>query len=94
MRLKPHSVPHYNWGNALFAAGRLEEAISQYRAALRIDPSAAEAYNNWGRALAQQGKWEEAIAKYREALRIKPNYPLASSNLDQALSRAGQAPTR
>ncbi|PYN10364.1 MAG: hypothetical protein DME05_27680, partial [Candidatus Rokuibacteriota bacterium] len=87
LRIAPHSVPHYNWGNALFAAGH-------YREAARIDPSAAEAYNNWGRALAQLGRWDEAIDKYREALRIRPNYPLASANLDQALARAGRAPAR
>jgi len=95
LRISPDRADaHYNWGNALFAAGQLEEAIDHYREAVRLDPNAAEAYNNWGRALAQQGQWTEAISKYREALRIRPHYPLASGNLDDALLQVGRAPAR
>ena len=87
------SVPHYNWGNALFAAGDLDGAIAHYREAARLDPDAAEIYNNWGMALARQARWEEAILKYRAALGRRPNYPLASANLDHAVSEAAKART-
>jgi len=93
LAIRSYSVPHYHWANALVATGAYEEAIQHYREVIRLDPSAAEAYNNWGHALAEQGRWDEAIARYREALRVRPDYAKASANLDRALVQVNRLRT-
>jgi tetratricopeptide (TPR) repeat protein len=70
--------------------GRLPEAISQYREAVRIQPDYPEAHFNLGSALAHSDlsdRLPEAIAEYQTALRLKPVYVEAYYNLGNALSR-------
>jgi tetratricopeptide (TPR) repeat protein len=81
---------HYNLGLALYAKGRLDEAIAEYREAIRIKKDFAEAHCNLGVALTAKGRLDEAIAEYREALRIKKDYAEAHCNLGHALLRQGQ----
>jgi tetratricopeptide (TPR) repeat protein len=50
----------------------LEEAITHYREALRIQPDYAEAHYSLANALARQGELEEAELHYQEAVRIRP----------------------
>jgi tetratricopeptide (TPR) repeat protein len=68
----------------------LDEAITEYRQALRFRPEFAEAHNNLGLALSGQGKPEEEIAEYRAALRIKPDFAEAHNNLGTALCEQGK----
>jgi len=66
--------------------GCLPQAISEYEAALRIDPGYAEAHNNLGIALAQvPGRLPDAIAEYGAALRINPGFAQAHNDLGVAL---------
>jgi hypothetical protein len=85
-----NDLAHLNLGVALFAAGRVEEAIGHYREALRVDPLAEDAHNNLGAALLQQGKTTEALAHFREALRICPDFADAYNNIGLALAARGQ----
>jgi Flp pilus assembly protein TadD len=64
---------------------RLEEAISEFRAALRADPGMVAAHNNLGIALGSQGRMDEAIAQFREALALQPDFEDAKRNLAVAL---------
>ncbi len=70
----------------------MQEAISSYLAAIKLDPNFAEAMNNLGLAYDQQGRAEEAVALYDRALRIKPNYPEAHLNYAIILERMGYLP--
>ena len=81
-------LAHQNLGLALSVIpGRLPEAISQYQAALQIEPNAARVHANYGYALAQiPGRLQEAIAELREALRIDPDSPISHTNLGIALA--------
>jgi tetratricopeptide (TPR) repeat protein len=77
---------------ALARAGKFNEAIAQYEAALRIQPNQAQVHNNFGNALRQTGRLPEAIGHYEEALRIEPKSVSALTNL--ALIRAADADPR
>jgi len=58
-------------------AGKLNEAIEQYKQALQLKPDYARAHVNLGVALIKLGKPEDAIRHYEEALRIEPDYAAA-----------------
>jgi len=60
---------------------RLDEALIQYRLAIRIKPTYAAAYTNAGNVLLEQGHVSDAIQYYHTALRIAPALPEASHNL-------------
>jgi len=53
--------------------GRLDDAVAQFEAGVRLRPDVAEGHNNLGNALALgRGRPDEAVAQYREALRLDP----------------------
>ncbi len=81
---------HSNLGNALFGQGKLEEAIAEYRAALRLKRDYVEAHSNLGNVLWTQGKRQQSMAECREALRLKPDYAEAHNNLGLALCALGR----
>lgn len=66
------SLPLYNLGNAYQALGRLEDAKSAFRAAVRIDATMADAWINLGRLLDDGHEHEEAIKCYDIALQFQP----------------------
>jgi tetratricopeptide (TPR) repeat protein len=61
-----------NYGNALAAQGRFEEAIAQFRQAIRRAPTDAKGYVNIGSALFQEGQRAPAADYFRLALRYNP----------------------
>jgi len=83
-------LAHNNLGVALYLEGRMEEAISQYTASLRIKPNFADARINLGVVLAAQGKYDEAIRYYREALRVRPDDAGTHNNIGVALAAQGK----
>jgi Flp pilus assembly protein TadD len=56
-----------NLGNALFRLGRTDEAIAQYREALRLFPGYSGAHFNLGQALSSLGRFAEADAEFAAA---------------------------
>lgn len=84
------NVTAEDWLNASLRdnlAGQYQKSIDDARAALRLRPNYAEAYNNIAAGYASMGKWDEAVTAAQQALRIKPDYQLAKNNLAWALSR-------
>ena len=49
------------------AKGQSDEAISEFRKALRLDPDSSRTHRNLGDALASQGMQEEGIEHLRRA---------------------------
>jgi len=82
------AVVHNNLGNALFADRKIEEAISHYKMAIKLNPDFAEAHNNLGNALFHAKMTEEAIDYFKEAIRIRPGFAAAQKNLEMALLRS------
>ncbi len=86
---RPRLVPH-NLGYALSAQGKLDEAVAEYREAIRLQPDLALAHSNLGNALAGQGKVDEAVAEYRTAIRLQPDFAAAHNALGDALADQGK----
>ena len=82
--------PTCNLGNALAGQGKLDEAIAEYREAIRLKPDYALAHNNLGLILGLQGKLDESIAEHREAIRLEPDLADAYCNLGLALRQLGR----
>jgi tetratricopeptide (TPR) repeat protein len=90
---KDNWLAHVNLGAALMEAGRgREEEMEQYRQALRIKPSCAEAHYNLAGALWEDGQQEEAIGHWQEAVRIQPQYADAHGDLGDAFRQLGNLP--
>ena len=75
-----------------YHAGNYEESVDAARAALRLRPNYAEAWNNIAAARQFQERWDDAIQAAEAALRIKPDFPLAKNNL--AFSRQQKGATK
>src|SRR5713226_2462256 len=72
-RLKHRRINrHISRGIALFKEHKLDEAMAEYREALRLDPNLSGAHVDIGLALAEKGNLDGAMAEYREALRLDP----------------------
>jgi tetratricopeptide (TPR) repeat protein len=59
-------------GSLLAKEGKLDQAMDNYRTALRYRPNFPEAHFFMGSALDQQGKPDEALAEYRKTLWFRP----------------------
>ena len=79
--------PPKSLGAILSRAGRFQEAVASLRAALELNPKAADTWNTLGRVLLALGKPDEALLAYDQALRNQPEYPLALSNRGNALRK-------
>ncbi|MFT3868011.1 MAG: tetratricopeptide repeat protein [Nibricoccus sp.] len=77
-------------GRVLFEAGRTDEALDRYKAALKLDDGYFDAHNNLGIALLSQRKMEEARSAFEAALRIKPEDPEAANNLGMLFHSMGR----
>ena len=60
------------WGNALFDAGKDDQAALRYREALSIRPDDAELHGRLGVSLGRMGQLAEAEAELQAALKIDP----------------------
>jgi tetratricopeptide (TPR) repeat protein len=88
------AMPPEEWLNASLRAnqaGRYQESIQDARAALRLRPNYAEAYNNIAAGYESLGQWDEAIAAAKEAIRINPGYQLAKNNLAWSLEQKSKS---
>ena len=68
-------------GEFLVQAGRLDEAVEQYRTALDLKPNAAELHSNLGHVLGLLGQGQQAKAEFEEAVRLNPDFAEAHVNL-------------
>lgn len=85
-------LAHDNRGLFLFKAGKVDEALADYRRSLAINPAYLNANNNLGYALAQLGRPAEALPVFRAALAADPGHLEVRNNLANALSDLNQLP--
>jgi tetratricopeptide (TPR) repeat protein len=83
------AIPHYraillaqeipeiriSLGNALFDLRQFDDAIAEYRTAIRTRPTNAEAYGILSMALRQKGEFRKALEEARRARDLEPTNP-------------------
>ncbi|PWC83126.1 hypothetical protein TSH100_21500 [Azospirillum sp. TSH100] len=85
---------HNNHGNTLRALGRLDEAVTAYRAAVAHGLHEGMAHYNLGSVLRQAERRDEAEDAFRQALALRPDHAEAwnnRGNLLRDLGRFGEA---
>ncbi len=94
-----NDVAHNNLGFLFLRSGELDNAISEFQAALDIrfrntethySLGAALIQNNLGNAFARTRLWDEAIDHLQEAVRLRPDYADAYFNLGSVLFQQGR----
>jgi tetratricopeptide (TPR) repeat protein len=76
-----HPAPHTNLGVLHRQAGRIDDAIREYDAAIKLDPRDAWAYHNLGVAHRQRGAWTDAERAYLRAVELRPDQVDSHYNL-------------
>lgn len=77
-------------GNALLRAGRAEDALASFDAAIAGNPQNFQAFNNRGNALRVLDRIEDAVASYDGAIALKPDLVLVHHNRASALQDLGR----
>lgn len=83
---------HAERADALARAGRLEDALAEAEAAVRLAPDDAVAHFRFGLVLQMLGRLDEALLAYRAAARLRPTSPWAHAALAIVHLRLGDAP--
>ena len=82
-------IAHYNLGAALLGEGRADLAVSEFEAAVRLEPSAV-AWTSLGNAYREAGRPEEGVRAFRAALSLDPGLEAAYDGLGLAYVELGQ----
>ncbi len=77
-------------GVLMLCAGTQNEAINEFRDAIKKADNPTDAYNEWGNAYMALKKYKEAIAKYKKCIEIDANYKWAYCNIGNAYRELGQ----
>jgi tetratricopeptide (TPR) repeat protein/mono/diheme cytochrome c family protein len=78
-------------GVALFAAGNLEEAEAQFKRAVALDGSYADAIYDLASVQAARADWDDAVAGFKQVLEVRPDNAKARQHLGAALYLWGDA---
>jgi spermidine synthase len=83
----PETAEVHNFlGIGLAAKGRIDEGITEFRHAMRLEPDSAQTHWHLGAALAYRGARDEAVEQLRVAVQLDPNNPQARHDLEVVLA--------
>ena len=82
-------MAHNNLATLLRGAGRADEAIVHYEAAVEIKPNLSKAQNNLGVMLRERRLAAQALPHFETAVRLEPDNASYQDNLAGALREAG-----
>ena len=83
----PESADVHNMlGIALAGSGRMDQAIAEFREALRLEPRSSQTHWHLGAALASVGTRDEAIAHLRRSLELDPNNEEVRHDLESVMT--------
>lgn len=78
---------HYIKANTFVVNNKMDEAIAEYKEALKIDPTYADVLSDYGTVLGYKGNWEEAAEMFNRALKANPHDSLFAYNYARALRK-------
>ena len=84
----------FDEGVAASAAGKQDEAIAKFEAAIAIIPACADCYYNIGLAQSEKKDYDKAEAAYKKAIEINPKLAEAYTSLAKDLQRAAEVRSR
>ena len=89
-RVPESPVPHYDLGAAYSRVGRNEEAMAQFRTAIKLNPDYFYAHYSLGILLFQNGDAAEALPHFQAAVRIWPHRAESHHSYGAALHMVGR----
>jgi Tfp pilus assembly protein PilF len=97
-----NALIYNNWGSALPAQKKYDEAIEMYKKATELDLNYGAAYEDWGKTLKALGKLDEAKIKLKRADELthppatnsQTKWMLLASGRGQHISDGGNMPAR
>jgi len=87
---RDNSAAYVDLGAALGAQERWDEALTDDREALRLEPGWYQLHNNIANILDEHGQKNEAAAEYRQAIALAPRVSYLHKNLGMTLTELGQ----
>lgn len=87
--LTPHDA-HLYLGGIFLDQGKADDALTEFRKAVDVQPELGEAHNAVGYALLLKGRPEEAVEVLARAVRFAPTLVAAYRNLGVAYRQAGK----
>jgi Flp pilus assembly protein TadD len=84
----------FNLAIAEISTGHPEEALTQFREVVKLDPTDAAAHFQIGNILQLTRRGSESVPHYREALRLKPGWAFPANNLAWLLATSSDASVR
>lgn len=85
-----NAVAFSNHADALVNAGRVDEALLEYRKALVLDDRDAETHAAMGSALARRNRFDEALFHFERARALAPAFARAHAGMGRALMMLGR----
>lgn len=90
VQLPDHIGCHINLGNVLAESGQLDDAVSAYELALKLDPDNPGIHNNLGVTQKMRKNWEAAERSYQRAIELDPNDAGPYNNLGLLYAAQGR----
>ena len=79
-----------NLGILAARAGHTDEAVNNFKQALKLDPDYCIALNNLGNAFRQGKSWDEAKSAFQRALELNPTDPEANYGMGMVFAQLDQ----
>jgi tetratricopeptide (TPR) repeat protein len=80
---------HYMKANQAVVNNQIDAAIAEYKQAISVDPTYADALSDYGTVLGYKGNWQEASEMFKRACAAKPNDSLFAYNYARSLKKLG-----
>ena len=88
----PQAEDHYFAALDLFAEGKHDEAIAEYRKSIELDPTFTDALHGLARAYQDTGRFDDAIEIAKKIAQLDPNDILAHTSLSILYQKKGMIP--